>query len=587
MARVVHSWNIHSKHAAEVAKAARGLKASARLPTTVLYCQHCFGCQFAMLDSVSCGWQRDDAAARAALLSLTAVPCPVSSGVWSVQEIPTRRASGTYVRSNDKVQCSELCPALHVANECARLRVSTVPVTVAVPEFNKLEQVVAAQYAPLAHAPWWTADASSEAPPEAVFPSAVPCLDNERTPLTPSQLAVCQHRASFFHLLGQLVGQSFADGRLLDLPLATPFLRAVIQRERLLDWKAIATKGDLARQPPFHLRTTTDLKRDMADLREVRHGSWLRRALPCLLTHIVSGTTRRSVQVDPVLATSMAPIVELVLKLRALRADDTLNTAERDAAIAGLRIDGATLEDLCLSFELPDCPDVPLWPVARDPEQSTSRRLAGAATVAGPGAGAGVDAGSMPAAEEEPPLVTLDTVDDYVTAVMRETLVTPVLEPALAFRQGFATIIDPRCLLMFTPAELKEELCGRVPGTVEAWSPRQVLAAIRCDHGYTESSRAVGLLVDAMCSFTPLQRREFVQFTTGSSRLPAGGLAALEPPLTVVKKYVDEGESPDCFLPSASTCTNYLKLPDYSCSSVLQRQLGYAVREGRASFLLS
>ena len=193
----------------------------------------------------------------------------------ALQEIPTRRAAATYVRSNDKVQCSELCPTLHVANECAQLRVSTVtvPVCVPIPEFQKLEHLAAAQYMPLAHAPWWAAEPSTEAPPEAVFPCPVPCLDDEHTALTMPQLAVCQRRASFFHLLGQLVGQSFADGRLLDLPLATPFLRAVIQRERLHNWKAGLPADDQDRRSPFHLQSPSDLKRDMADLHEARRSS--------------------------------------------------------------------------------------------------------------------------------------------------------------------------------------------------------------------------------------------------------------------------------------------------------------------------
>jgi len=38
----------------------------------------------------------------------------------------------------------------------------------------------------------------------------------------------------------------------------------------------------------------------------------------------------------------------------------------------------------------------------------------------------------------------------------------------------------------------------------------------------------------------------------------------LNPPLTVVKKSVEEGENPENYLPSVMTCVNYLKLPDYS-----------------------
>ena len=40
-------------------------------------------------------------------------------------------------------------------------------------------------------------------------------------------------------------------------------------------------------------------------------------------------------------------------------------------------------------------------------------------------------------------------------------------------------------------------------------------------------------------------------------------IQALNPPLTVVKKTVSEGEVPEQYLPSVMTCQNYLKVPDY------------------------
>ena len=65
------------------------------------------------------------------------------------------------------------------------------------------------------------------------------------------------------------------------------------------------------------------------------------------------------------------------------------------------------------------------------------------------------------------------------------------------------------------------------------------------------------------------------------------GLASLNPPLTIVKKYVDETCSPDDFLPSVMTCVNYLKLPAYSDAAVLCIQLKKASQMGQGSFHLS
>ena len=87
-----------------------------------------------------------------------------------------------------------------------------------------------------------------------------------------------------------------------------------------------------------------------------------------------------------------------------------------------------------------------------------------------------------------------------------------------------------------------------------------------------------------MENFNAEERRHFVEFLTGRSRLPLGGFAGLVPPLTVVRKEV---EAPDRCLPSVMTCQNYLKLPEYSSIEVLEQRIKYAMLEGRLSFHLS
>ncbi|VVD04577.1 unnamed protein product [Leptidea sinapis] len=71
------------------------------------------------------------------------------------------------------------------------------------------------------------------------------------------------------------------------------------------------------------------------------------------------------------------------------------------------------------------------------------------------------------------------------------------------------------------------------------------------------------------------ERKAFLQFTTGCSSLPPGGLANLHPRLTVVRK-VDAG---DGSYPSVNTCVHYLKLPEYSCKEVLRERLLAATNE--------
>jgi E3 ubiquitin-protein ligase HECTD1 len=81
--------------------------------------------------------------------------------------------------------------------------------------------------------------------------------------------------------------------------------------------------------------------------------------------------------------------------------------------------------------------------------------------------------------------------------------------------------------------------------------------------------------VNVLVNMSAEERKAFLQFTTGCSSLPPGGLANLYPRLTVVRK-VDAGEGS---FPSVNTCVHYLKLPDYPTEDLLRQRLLAATRE--------
>ena len=88
-------------------------------------------------------------------------------------------------------------------------------------------------------------------------------------------------------------------------------------------------------------------------------------------------------------------------------------------------------------------------------------------------------------------------------------------------------------------------------------------------------------LVNVLCDMTSDERKAFVQFVTGSSSLPPGGLANLHPRLTVVRKvYTDEHA-----MPSVNTCAHYLKIPEYPTEKMLKERLNMATKE--KAFLLN
>jgi E3 ubiquitin-protein ligase TRIP12 len=54
--------------------------------------------------------------------------------------------------------------------------------------------------------------------------------------------------------------------------------------------------------------------------------------------------------------------------------------------------------------------------------------------------------------------------------------------------------------------------------------------SVKADHGYNMDSKTVKNLLQAMSEFSPTQRRDFLQFTTGSPKLPIGGASLPLPP---------------------------------------------------------
>jgi E3 ubiquitin-protein ligase TRIP12 len=149
---------------------------------------------------------------------------------------------------------------------------------------------------------------------------------------------------------------------------------------------------------------------------------------------------------------------------------------------------------------------------------------------------------------------------------------------------------------LFVCSKLERLFCG---SGYHAWDTKQLIECTRCDHGYTHDSRAVKYLFDIMCSFNYDEQRQFLQFITGSPRLPVGGLRSLVPPLTIVRKTVDSSSfttttststsnsNSESYLPSVMTCVNYLKLPDYASIDVMREKLTIAMRDGQLSFHLS
>ncbi|XVF76511.1 hypothetical protein PTKIN_Ptkin13bG0271900 [Pterospermum kingtungense] len=178
-------------------------------------------------------------------------------------------------------------------------------------------------------------------------------------------------------------------------------------------------------------------------------------------------------------------------------------------------------------------------------------------------------------------IVNLANLEDYIELVVDATIHTGIARQVEAFKSGFNQVFAIKHLHIFTEEELERLLCGEC----DFWAFNDLLEHIKFDHGYTASSPPIINLLEIIQEFGYAHRRAFLQFVTGAPRLPPGGLASLNPKLTIVRKH--SSNSADTELPSVMTCANYLKLPPYSSKERMKEKLLYAITEGQGSFHLS
>ncbi|KAI0306092.1 hypothetical protein B0F90DRAFT_1808594 [Multifurca ochricompacta] len=179
--------------------------------------------------------------------------------------------------------------------------------------------------------------------------------------------------------------------------------------------------------------------------------------------------------------------------------------------------------------------------------------------------------------------VTSENVEEYITEVLEAIIGQGAKLQAKAFREGFSKVFPITDLQAFA----LDELVMLFGNAEEDWSIETLNEAIKADHGFNVESRTIRSLVEIMSEFDTPTRRQYLQFLTGSPKLPIGGFRGLNPPLTVVRKPHEAPLKADDYLPSVMTCVNYLKLPEYSSKEVMLEKLQMAMKEGIGSFHLS
>lgn len=222
--------------------------------------------------------------------------------------------------------------------------------------------------------------------------------------------------------------------------------------------------------------------------------------------------------------------------------DGALTTEKRVEAISNITCDGSSFQDLCINFTIPCFPEMEMKEGGKDI------------------------------------LLSIENVEEYLKLLVWWLLIEcPKYVGDHCIGGNFFT--ESETVLIFNMDEIETLFCG---SNAENWTVDFLKSNCCLLDGFSIDNPVINYLFEVLVSLSKDEQRKFLQFTTGSTRLPFGGLKNLSPKLTIRRKL--SFGTPDKYLPVSWTCSNTLFITDYSSKEILREKLLYAIREGNKSF---
>ncbi|XP_060789893.1 E3 ubiquitin-protein ligase HECTD1 isoform X4 [Neoarius graeffei] len=358
-----------------------------------------------------------------------------------------------------------------------------------------------------------------------------------------------------FLFLGIFLAKCIQDNRLVDLPVSQPFFKLLCMGDIKSNMSKLLyeTRSDSDRRfSDIHSEASTeeepyltgsfdeDSKSEfILDPPKPKPPAWYHGIL----------TWEDFELVNPHRARFLKEMKELAVKRRQILGNKSLSEDEKNTRLQGLMLKNPvgsgpplSVEDLGLNFQF--CP---------------SSKVHGFSAV-----------DLKPNGEDE--MVTLDNAEEYVEVMFDFCMHTGIQKQMEAFREGFNKVFLMEKLSSFSHKEVQMILCGNQS---PSWTAEDIVNYTEPKLGYTRDSPGFLRFVRVLCGMCSDERKAFLQFTTGCSTLPPGGLANLHPRLTIVRKV----DATDASYPSVNTCVHYLKLPEYSSEEIMRDRLLAATME--------
>lgn len=146
--------------------------------------------------------------------------------------------------------------------------------------------------------------------------------------------------------------------------------------------------------------------------------------------------------------------------------------------------------------------------------------------------------------------VTDDNKHDYISRIAHHRMTAAIKAQIDSFLQGFYDLVPPELISIFSPTELELLICGLPEVNIEELQMHTEY------HQYKSTDEVIVWFWDTLKNFNREERAAFLQFVTGTSKVPLGGFANLQgmrgnQKFSIHKAYGDSG-----LLPTAHTCFN-------------------------------
>eukprot|EP01102_Stenamoeba_stenopodia_P020919 TRINITY_DN8307_c0_g1_i1.p1 TRINITY_DN8307_c0_g1~~TRINITY_DN8307_c0_g1_i1.p1 ORF type:complete len:548 (+),score=89.90 TRINITY_DN8307_c0_g1_i1:103-1746(+) len=172
--------------------------------------------------------------------------------------------------------------------------------------------------------------------------------------------------------------------------------------------------------------------------------------------------------------------------------------------------------------------------------------------------------------------VTNDNAIRYIYLMAYYKMSAQIKKQTAAFINGFTSLINREWMSVFNAEELQLLISGD-QGELDFVDFRSNTIY---GGGYKADHPTIQLFWEVVSSLTRQQQAQLLKFVTSCPRPPLLGFKHLTPQFCIYR--IDKVEN----LPTASTCMNLLKLPDYPTKEMLRERLLYAI-ESNAGFELS